>query len=179
MNRNVKAVAILLVIAGVAMVAGYFVWHIYVRRLVTVSCADGPHSTIEPRDFTTRYWTYSMNLEATVAGKAELSTGLDPKMLQQLSEALKETREFSNLVAAGYNSCEITQGQYERYEIHAYAADNLAQEIDSLLSRQSISPDEKTELAGLLISIATWSDGSGQIRALKTNDSNVRFRSLP
>ncbi len=71
-------------------------------------------------------------------------------MLQQLSEALKETREFSNLVAAGYNSCVIKQSQYERYEIHAYAADNLAQKIDSLLSRQSISPDEKAELAALI-----------------------------
>lgn len=150
MNRNVKAVAILLVIAGVAMVAGYFVWDMHVRRLGTVSCADGPHPTIEPRDFTTRYWTYSVKLEARVSGKAELSTGLDPKMLQQLSEALQETREFSNLVAAGYNSCVIKQSQYERYEIHAYAADNLAQKIDSLLSRQSISPDEKAELGDLL-----------------------------
>ena len=91
-----------------------------------------------------------MKLEATVADKSELSTRLDPKMLQQISEALKETGEFSKLVAAGYNSCEITEAQYARYGIHAYGADSVAQEIDSLLSKQSLSPDEKTKLAALI-----------------------------
>ena len=47
MNRNVKAVAILLVIAVVVVTTGYFLWHMYLRRPVTVSCADGSHSTIE------------------------------------------------------------------------------------------------------------------------------------
>ena len=91
-----------------------------------------------------------MKLEATVADKAKLSTRLDPTMLQQLSDALKDTGEFSKLVAAGYNSCEITEGQYTRYAAHAYALDSLAQEIDSLLSKQSMSPDEKAELADLI-----------------------------
>ena len=87
MNRNVKVVAIVLVIAVVVVTTGYFLWHMYLRRPVTVSCADGSHSTIDTSDFTRRYWTYSVKLEASVADKAKLSTGLDPKMLQQLSEA--------------------------------------------------------------------------------------------
>ena len=150
MNRNLKIVAIVLVVAVVVMIAGYAVWDMYVSRPGTVSCANGSHPTIEPRDFTTRYWTYSVKLEARVADKAKLSTGLDPKMLQQLSEALQETREFSRLVAAGYNSCLITEDQYTRYGIQVFAADSLAQKIDSLLSKQSMSPDEKAELAALI-----------------------------
>lgn len=150
MNRNVKMVAIFLAIAVVVVTTGYFLWHMYLRRPVTVSCADGPHSTIDTSDFTKRYWTYSVKLETSVADKAKISAELDPKMLQQISEALQEIREFSKVVVAGYDSCAITEGQFARYGIHAYAADSVAQEIDSLLSKQSMSPNEKPKLAALI-----------------------------
>ena len=132
------------------VIAGYFLWHMYLRRPVTVRCADGSHSTIEHVRFHKEILDILRETGSQVADKAKLSTGLDAKMLQQPSEAVKETREFSKLVAAGYNSCGITKSRYERYEIHAYAADNLAQKIDSLLSRQSIPQDGKAELATLI-----------------------------
>jgi DNA polymerase I-like protein with 3'-5' exonuclease and polymerase domains len=85
-----------------------------------------------------------------VADKAKVSTELDPKTLQQISEALQETREFRKYVVAGYNSCAITQAQYAQLGVRFQAPDGLAREIDSLLSKPSLSPDEHTKLAALI-----------------------------
>jgi hypothetical protein len=102
------------------------------------------------RDFTTQYWAYSARLEASVADKAKVSTQLDPKTLGEVSQGLQEAREFRKYIVAGYNSCAITQAQYARFGSQFHALDGLAQEIDSLISKPSLAPEEKLKLAGLI-----------------------------
>ena len=102
------------------------------------------------REFATNYWVYSAKLEADLADKAKLSAELDPKMLMQVSERLQEAKEFRKYVVAGYNSCAITQEQYAQFGARFHTLDNLAEEIDGLLSKPSLSQEEEGEFSSLL-----------------------------
>ncbi|MGO8791975.1 MAG: hypothetical protein ACLQVL_31945 [Terriglobia bacterium] len=150
MTKNSKSVAIV-AIAAVAVVIMIFVARdLYLRHPKIVSCPDGPHPTVDIRDFTTQYWAYSVKLDASIADKAKVSTQLDPKLLAQVSDALQEARELRQFVVAGYNSCAITQPQYAQIEARFHAMDGLAREINELLSKPSISREGSTKLAGLI-----------------------------
>jgi hypothetical protein len=150
MNKNSKTVTLTAIAAVLALVIAYFVWDSRLRW-GTVHCPDGSsHPKIDIRDFTTQYWAYSAKLEVSVGDKAKMSTQLDPKTLDQASQALQSTREFRKYVVAGYNSCAITPARYESLGARFQALDNLAQQIDSLISRQSLSPDEKLRIANLI-----------------------------
>jgi hypothetical protein len=148
-TKSSKTVAIVAIGAAV-LVTGVFVARDLLLRRSIVRCPDASHPTIDLRDFTTRYWTYSVKLEASVADKAKVSTELDPKTLEQVSDALQEAREFRKYVVAGYNSCAITQAQYGQLETRFRALDALAREINSLLSKPALSQEESTKVAGLI-----------------------------
>ncbi len=150
MTKNTRTVAIIAIMVVLLIVILFLFRDIYLRPAKTVNCADGSHPTIDMREFTTQYWAYSAKLEASVADKAKVSTELDPKVLAQASQALQEANEFRKYVVAGYNSCAITQAQYAQFGTRFHALENLAQEIDSLLSKPSLSPEESTKLAGLV-----------------------------
>jgi hypothetical protein len=149
-TKSSKTVATLGICAA-ALVACLLIARDFVlRRPSIVSCLDGSHPAIDIRDFTTQYWTYSVKLEANVADKAKVSTELDPKTLEQVSEALQEGREFRKYVVAGYNSCAITQAQYGQFETRFRALDALAREINTLLSKPALPQQESTKLAVLI-----------------------------
>ena len=150
MAKNSKTVLIV-VIAAVVLVIGIFVIRdVILRRPSIVHCPDGSHPSIDLRDFTTRQWTYSLKLEASVADKAKVSTQLDPKVLAHVSEALQEAKDLRQFIVAGYNSCAITQKEYGQIETRFHAMDGLARQMDTLLSKPSLSKDESRRLEGLV-----------------------------
>jgi hypothetical protein len=149
-TKSSKTVAIVAIGASVLVIGVLVVSDLLLRRPPVVYCPDGSHPAIDLRDFTTRYWTYSVKLEASVADRAKVSTELDPQTLEQVSEALQGTREFRKYVVAGYNSCAITQAQYGQFETRFHALDALAREINTLLSKPDLTQEESTQLAGLI-----------------------------
>jgi hypothetical protein len=149
-TKNAKTVAVVAIGAVLALVLVFVARDVWLHTQPIVHCSDGSHPTIDIRDFTTQYWAYSVKLEATVADKAKASTELDPKLLAQLSEAVQEANEFRKYVVAGYNSCAITPVQYAQLSERFRTLDSLAREIDSLVSRPSLSSGENKKLAGLI-----------------------------
>lgn len=150
MTKNAKTVAVVTIGSVVALALIFVARDLRLRSKDIVHCADGSHPTIDIRDFTTQYWTYSVKLEATVADKAKVSTELDPKLLAQVSEALQEANEFRKYVVAGYNACAISSAQYIQLESRFKSLDKMALEINSLVSKPSLSPGENKQLASLI-----------------------------
>jgi hypothetical protein len=149
-TKNSKTVAIAAIAAAIVLMLALIARDLVLRHQKVVACSDGSHPTIDVRDFTTQYWAYSAKLEASVKDKVKVSAQLDPKELQEVSLGLQEAREFREYVVAGYNSCAITQTQYARFGSQFLTLDALAQEINSLLPKSSLSFDEGTRLAVLI-----------------------------
>ena len=150
MTKNAKTVTTFAIGAFVVVIFVFVARDLWLRGQPIVHCSEGSHPAIDMRDFTTQYWAYSAKLEVTVADKAKVSTQLDPKILTQVSQELQETREFRRYLITGYNSCAITAAQYASLGSKFHALDSLAQEMDSLLSKSSLSQEEKAELVGLV-----------------------------
>jgi len=149
-TKNSKTVAIVVIAATLILVLIFVARDLLLRRQTIVNCTDGSHPTIDTRDFTMQYWAYSAKLEISITDKAKVSTQLDPRTLAQVSQGLQEAREFRRYVIAGYNSCAVTQAQYARFGSRFHALDGLAGEIDSLISKQSLSSGESAKLAQLI-----------------------------
>jgi hypothetical protein len=150
MAKNEKILT-LVVVGALVLIAALFIWRdVHLRSQVIVHCGEGDHPTIDMRDFTTQYSSYSVKLEATVASKGKASLEFDPKSFDSLSEALKEANEFRKYVVAGYNACAITPAQYATFGERFRRLDGLGREIDSLLSKTSLSEDEKKSIAVLI-----------------------------
>jgi hypothetical protein len=149
-TKNSKIVATVAIVAVVVVVVVLVARDLFLGRQKTVTCPDGPHPTIDIRDFTTQYWAYSAKLEATVADKTKVSAELDPRVLAQASDALQEAKEFRKYVVAGYNSCAVTAAQYAQFGARFNTLDRLAGEINTLISKPSLSQDENVKLAGLI-----------------------------
>jgi len=151
MTKNAKLVSFAAIGALILIVIIFLGRDVFLRIFhPTFDCGDGPRRTIDIRDFTTQYSAYSVELEASVADKAKISTKLNPVQLQQLSEAMQNAREFRKYVVAGYNSCAVTKAQYIQYGARFQALDSLAREINELTGRPSLSQEEKAKLAGLI-----------------------------
>jgi len=161
-TKNAKTVAVVAIGSVLALVLIFIASDLWLRSQPIVHCSDGPHPAIDIRDFTTRYWAYSVKLEATVVDKGKASTELDPKLLAQVSEALQEANEFRKYVVAGYNSCAISPLQYAQLGERFRTLDSLAREMDSLLSKPSLSADEDKKLAGL---VSQYGDLASQPRS--------------
>jgi hypothetical protein len=150
MTKNARAVSLVAIGAVILFVLILIGRDALLRRQATLDCGDGPRRTIDIRDFTTHYSAYSIELEATIGEKGKLSTKVNPVQLQQLSEATQNARDFRKYVVAGYNSCAITKTQYAQYGARFQALDNLAREINELISKPSLPQEETTRLAGLI-----------------------------
>ena len=149
-NKNSRTVAIAILVAVVIAIGVLVGRDLYLRSPRNITCVDGSHPVIDMREFTTQYWVYSAKLEVSIGEKGKISTELDPKVLAQVSQGLQEANEFRKYIVAGYNSCAITQAQYRQVEPRFKVLDNLAQQIESLLSRNAISEQERTALAALV-----------------------------
>lgn len=149
MTKNAKTVAAGAIAAVLALAVIIVTRDLWLRSQ-TVHCSDGSHPKIDMRDFMTKYWAYSVRLEATVADKAKVSTQLDPKLLAQVSDTLQEANEFRKYVVAGYNSCAIPAARYAQLGERFRTLDSLAREINALVSKPALSPDESKDLADLI-----------------------------
>jgi hypothetical protein len=148
-TKNTKTIAIMGIVAIVGLVIVFVVRDLWLRQRV-VRCPDGSHPVIDARDFRTDYWAYSVRLQATVEGKGSASVDIDPKLVAQVSEALREANEFRKYVVDGYNSCAITSAQYAQLGERFRTLDSLAREINALMSRSSLSTQEQENLADLI-----------------------------
>jgi hypothetical protein len=150
MRSQAEKVIITLIGAVVLVIITFVIRDIYLRSNESIQCADGPRNKIDIRDFSTTYWTYAVNFEASLADKAKFSGKLDPTQLQQLSEATQQAQEFRKFLVAGYNVCAISKGQFESFGQSFYALDSLSRQIDSLASRPSLSGSDKIALNRLI-----------------------------
>jgi hypothetical protein len=148
-NRNAKIVSIVAIVAVILITTILVGRDLWLRHQKCFDCGDGQRCSIDARDFATRYSAYSLELEASVADKAKISTKLNPVQLQQLSEATQSARDFRQYVVAGYNSCAVSKAQYSQFGARFQALDNLAREINALAGRSSLSADESARLAAL------------------------------
>lgn len=150
MTKNVKSVTQCAIAVVALLVLAVVGRDIYLRTQRTHDCGDGPRPTIDIRDFTTRYSAYSLELEASIADKARISTKLTPNIVQQLSEATQNARDLRQYIVAGYNSCAVTKAQYAQSENRFQALDSLAREINELTGKPSLSPQEATTVNRLI-----------------------------
>lgn len=161
MDKNTKTVWLAGMALVVVLAAGYWFWD---RSYGggSLDCGDGPRQTIDMRNFETKYWAYSLELEASVADKAKVSTKFTPQQLQQISEASQNAADFRKYVVAGYNGCAITKEQYQHWEPQFQTIDRLAKEINQLAAAPSLTDDQKVQLAKL---ISEYGDLVGRLAA--------------
>ena len=149
MNKSTLIIAAL--VAGLAWLGYDFIQ----KRSEHFDCGNGDlRRTIDLRDFTTRYWAYSVELEASLAERGKLATKLAPQQLQQLSDAMQQGREFRQFVVAGYNACAVTKTQYADFGVKFQTLDGLARQIDALAGQES---SDKAQLAELVRQYITLS----------------------
>ncbi len=123
---------------------------LYLKTQKEIICDDGIRRTIDIRDFTTTYWAYSIELEATVKDKTRLSGRLKPQQLQSLSESLQQANEIRKFIVAGFNACAITKVQYLHYGAQFQTLDNLGRQIDNLIKSKTISDADRNTLTNLV-----------------------------
>ena len=159
MSKNTRITAIV-AIAAVLFIAVVWLLQDYIQKHgENFDCGNGDlRRTIDLRDFTTRYWAYAVEFEASVADRGKVAARLEPRQLQQLSEAMQQGREFRQFVVAGYNACAMTKSQYADYGVKFQALDGLARQIDTLAGQE---PGDKTRLAELVHQYITLSQTFG------------------
>jgi hypothetical protein len=150
-NKRAKSISTtaicVVVLLTIFVLVGRDLW---LRRSETLTCDDGTRKRIDIRDFTTQYSAYSIQLEATVAGRGRLATKLNPIQLQQVSEATQNAQDFRKFVVAGFNSCAITKAQYAQLGGRFQTLDSLAREINDIAAHSSISTNDKAKLTALI-----------------------------
>ncbi len=155
MNKNTR-ITVIVAIAAVPLIA--VVWlgqDLFLKRGETIDCGKGDiRRSIDLRDFTTRYWVYSVVLEASLADRSKLAAKLEPRQLQQLSEAMQQGREFRQFVVAGYNACAIGKAHYADFGAKFQALDGLAQQIDNIAGQEAPNKARLAELVRQYIALS-------------------------
>jgi hypothetical protein len=153
-TKNVKVVSLFAIAAALIVLVVVAGRDFFLRQRGTHDCGDGPRPTIDMRDFTTQYSSYSVELEGTLNDKAKLSTKVTPVQFQQLSEAMQNANEFRKFVVAGYNSCAVTKEQYAKIGQRFQTLDGLAREVNQLAGSASLSPEQSKNLTLLVAQYA-------------------------
>jgi hypothetical protein len=138
------------VIAAVFVILAFLGRDLYLRKSETIPCEDGSHRTIDIRSFTNDYWAYSAEFEAALSAKVKFSAKLDPKQLQQLSDATQQAVEFRKFVVAGYNSCAIAKKQYSEFGRRFQVLDSLSKQIAALGDKGTLTSEEKRAFSKLV-----------------------------
>ena len=144
-------------VAVLVIALGWLGRDFILKRGETFDCGpDDIRLRIDMRDFTTRYWAYSVEFEASLVDRGKLVTKLEPPQSQQLSEAMQQGRDFLQFVVAGYNSCAIGKAQYASFGGKFQALDGLARQIDKFVGHE---PADKARLAELVRQYIALSQG--------------------
>ena len=150
MNSNTKTVALAMVGVVLVVVLGFLGRDFFLSRSGQIDCGDGARRTIDVRDFTTQYWAYYGEFEASIADKGKLSGKLDPKQLQAMSDSSQQMNEFRKYVVVGFNSCAITKQQYGELGSCFQQLDGLSRRIDGLAALPNPTDSDKAQLAKLV-----------------------------
>jgi hypothetical protein len=150
MDRNTRIVMVTLLAALVAVVIVVVLRSRPTAETPVIQCGDGPRHLIDATQFETKYWGYSVKLEATISGKAGGGLTLDPKQVQQLSEAMQEANEVRKWLVNSYNACAMSQTQYDAYGMKYTDMDHVARRINDLARQTTGSPDAQDHLSGLV-----------------------------
>jgi hypothetical protein len=150
MDRNTRTVIVTFLAAVVIVVLVVVLRSRPTAETPVIQCADGPRHLIDATQFETKYWGYSVKMEATISGKAGGGLTLDPKQLQQLSEAMQQANEMRKWLVNSYNACAMTQSQYEAYGMKYTDMESVAHRIDDLARQPTASSDAQSRLSGLV-----------------------------
>ncbi|SFN67372.1 hypothetical protein [Nitrosospira briensis] len=150
MHSNTRTVILTMIGAVLLVVLGFFGRDFLRSNPEQIDCGDGARHTIDIRDFTTQYWAYSGEFEASIADKGKLSGKLDPKQLQAVSDASQQMNEFRKYVVAGFNSCAITKQQYGELGSRFQQLDGLSRRIDGLGTIPNPTDSDKAQLGKLV-----------------------------
>jgi hypothetical protein len=149
-SANARTVAIAAILAFIVLIIVWIYRPQPVKPLGQVSCPDGSsHPLIDAEKFDTQYWAYSIKLEASLSEKAQLSAALEPKVLQQLSEALQQGNEFRKWLVYSYNACAIPQKEYDDYGISFQGMDNAARNLQEAIEKGVRTAADRAGIAAL------------------------------
>jgi len=150
-----KSTRITLIIAALVAGLAWLGYDFILKRSENFDCGNGDlRRTIDLRDFTTRYWAYSVEFEASIAERGKLAAKLAPQLLRQLSDAMQQGRGFRQFVVAGYNACAVTKTQYADFGVKFQTLDSLARQIDTLAAQEA---SDKVQLGELVRQYITLS----------------------
>jgi hypothetical protein len=143
----------LLVLIAAMLLIGVIVWLYRPRQtkiLPIITCVEGPRRLIDTTSFDTQYFAYSVKLEGSLGSKGQVSAELEPKQLQQLTEAMQQAGEFRKWLVNSYNACALSQAQYSQYGVSYQGMDNAARNIQDILDKSSHSASDR-ELVSKLV----------------------------
>lgn len=150
MTKNTRIVVVSS-LAALVVLAGLWVFRdLFLGASAEIRCDDGARRTIDLREFTTQYWAYAVEFEASIQDVTKVSGKLEPRQLQELNAAQQQANEFRKYVVAGFNSCAISKAQYLKQVTRFQALDSVARQIDGLLERPALNPAGRTRLAELV-----------------------------
>ncbi len=149
-GTNVRWIAIVAILAFTVLILVWMSHPASTKPLAEIQCSDGPRRLIDATQFATQYWAYSIKLEASLANKATTSTAIEPKQLQQLSEAMQQGNEFRKWLVNSYNACALPQADYMTYGVNFQAMDQTARNIQQALDRGMKTEAERSTLAALV-----------------------------
>jgi hypothetical protein len=86
----------------------------------------------------------------TLGAKAKLAAEIEPKQLQQLSEAMQQGNEFRKWLVNSYNASAVTRERYAAYGVSFQGMDNAARNIQETLERGVHSEADRGSLAALV-----------------------------
>ena len=155
MSKNLKVVSIAAIIALVLLAGLWLARDLFLGSSAEIRCDDGIRHTIDLRKFTTQYWAYAVEVEASVRDVTKIAGKLQPQQLQELSTAQQQANEFRKFVVAGFNSCAISKAQFSDHGARFQALDAVAQQIDGLLGRPTLDEAARKSLDGLVTRYTT------------------------
>jgi hypothetical protein len=150
MTKNQKTVAIGAILAAIAVAIFWVGRDLLLKYQKEITCDDGRRRVIDIRDFTTTYWAYSVEFEASVKDQGKISAKLDPKQFQQLSEAFLRAKEFQKVIVTGFNACAISKAQYFQCSTKFEALDAVSRQIDSLVKQPATTDADRSRLNDLV-----------------------------
>ena len=149
MNNNARIV--LFVVVGIAVLSlSWMVWDRSYSNGHPFPCDGKERRAIDMRTFETQYSAYSLALEAQLSVDKKVSIMLEPKQRMDITEALQQANEYRKFIVAGFNACAVTAEQYSKMETHFHLLDNIARQINIMLTKPKLTADESTNLTGLI-----------------------------
>ena len=150
MHKNTRTVLVSAVVAVVALAGMWLGRDLLLGTSGEITCDDGQRRTIDLREFTTRYWAYSVEFAATLQDAGKLEGKLAPQRIHALNDAQLQANEFRKYLVAGFNACALSKAQYADYGVQFQALDAVARQIDGALGRTTLGTAERERLDGLV-----------------------------